>query len=80
MVLTRILAGRVVKNVKLADTLSLGVGFHYPLDLPSLPDTDLLSGHGSFVAGVIGGNGSASNGKYSGVAPNSRLVGLSAGT
>jgi len=73
------LTGRVIENVKLADTLSLGVGFHYPLDLPSLPNTDLLSGHGSFVAGVIGGNGSASNGKYSGVAPNARLVGLSAG-
>jgi serine protease AprX len=73
------LAGRVVKNIKLADTLSLGVGFQYPLDLSSLPNTDLLYGHGSFVAGVIGGNGSSSNGKYSGVAPSAQLVGLSAG-
>jgi serine protease AprX len=73
------LAGRVVKNIKLADTLGVGVGFNYPLDLPSLPNTDLLLGHGSFVAGVIGGSGSASNGKYRGVAPNANLVGLSAG-
>ena len=55
------------------------MGFSYPIDLPSLPNTDLLYGHGSFVAGVIGGSGSASNGKYSGVAPNANLVGLSAG-
>jgi serine protease AprX len=73
------LAGRVLKNIKLADTSGLGVGFNYPLDLPSLPNTDLLYGHGSFVAGVIAGSGSASNGKYSGVAPNANLVGLSAG-
>ena len=39
----------------------------------------LLHGHGSFVAGVIGGSGAASNGKYSGVAPGTKLVGLSAG-
>jgi serine protease AprX len=73
------LAGRVIKNIKLADTLSVGVGFHYPIDSPNLPNTDLLYGHGSFVAGVIGGSGSQSNGKYSGVAPGTRLVGLSAG-
>ena len=73
------LAGRVIKNIKLADTLGLGVGFHYPIDSPNLPNTDLLYGHGSFVAGVIGGNGNRSSGKYSGVAPGANLVGLSAG-
>jgi len=73
------LAGRVIKNIKLADTLSVGAGFTYPPELPSLPNTDLIYGHGSFVAGVIGGNGSVSGGKYSGVAPNVKLVGLSAG-
>ncbi|HEV8368410.1 MAG TPA: S8 family serine peptidase [Pyrinomonadaceae bacterium] len=72
------LAGHVVKNIKLLDTLSLGVGFSYPLST-SLSNTDLLYGHGSFVAGVIGGGGNASNGKYKGVAPNAKLVGLSAG-
>jgi len=72
------LAGRVVKNVKLLDTLSVGAGFSYPSNV-SLSNTDLLYGHGSFVAGVIGGGGNASNGKYKGVAPNAKLVGLSAG-
>ena len=31
-------------------------------------------GHGSFMAGLIGGNGTASDGKYSGVAPRAELV------
>ena len=31
-------------------------------------------GHGSHIAGIVGGNGSASNGKYIGVAPNSNII------
>ena len=33
-----------------------------------------LYGHGTFVAGIVGGNGAASWGKYIGVAPNVDLV------
>jgi serine protease AprX len=73
------LAGRVTKNIKLAGLLSLPVGFNYPLNIEGMPNTDLLYGHGSFVAGLIGGSGSLSNGKYRGVAPGANLVGLSAG-
>ncbi len=73
------LAGRVVQNVKLADTQSLGVGFNYPLATPTLPNTDQVYGHGTFVAGVIAGNGTQSNGRYAGVAPGSNILGLSAG-
>jgi serine protease AprX len=73
------LAGRVAQNVKLASTQSASVGFNYPVDTENLPDTDQAYGHGTFVAGVIGGNGAQSAGKYSGVAPGARLVGLSAG-
>ncbi len=72
-------SGRVKKNIKLADTQSIGVGFHYPINTESLPNTDNVYGHGTFVAGVIAGNGSRSAGKYSGVAPGANLVGLSAG-
>jgi serine protease AprX len=72
-------AGRVTKNIKLADTLSLGAGFNYPVSTPNLANTDQVYGHGSFVAGVIGGSGAASNGKYKGVAPGANLVGLNAG-
>lgn len=73
------LSGRVSRNVKLADTQSLGIGFRYPINIEGLPNTDTLYGHGTFVAGVIAGNGAQSSGKYSGVAPGARLVGLSAG-
>ncbi len=73
------LSGRVSTNIKLADTQSVSIGFHYPLNTGSLPNTDNLYGHGTFVAGVIAGNGNQSGGKYSGVAPNANLVGLSAG-
>ncbi|MBV9959067.1 MAG: S8 family serine peptidase, partial [Acidobacteria bacterium] len=73
------LSGRVVKNVKLLDTQGVGIGFNNPLSIEGLPSTDQLYGHGTFVAGIIAGNGSRSGGKYSGIAPGARIVGLSAG-
>ena len=73
------LANRVTRNIKLLDTQSANVGFSYPINSENLPNTDQLHGHGTFVAGVIGGNGSNSGGKFSGVAPGAQLVGLSAG-
>jgi serine protease AprX len=74
------LAGRVAQNVKLADLESVpAAGFAYPANVENLPDTDQAHGHGTFVAGVIGGDGTRSNGKFSGVAPGAKLVGLSAG-
>jgi len=73
------ISGRVVQNVKLADTQSLGVGFNYPIASPNLPNTDLVYGHGTFVAGVIAGSGQQSAGKYAGVASGANILGLSAG-
>jgi serine protease AprX len=73
------LAGRVAQNVKLADLQSAPAGFTYPANVENLPDTDQAYGHGTFVAGVIGGSGSRSAGQYAGVAPGARIVGLSAG-
>lgn len=73
------LAGRVVQNLKLADTLGQGVGFNYPVASPNLPNTDQVHGHGTFVAGVIAGSGQQSSGKYAGVAPGANILGLSAG-
>jgi serine protease AprX len=73
------IAGRVVQNLKLADSQSQGVGFNYPVALPNLPDTDQVYGHGTFVAGVIAGNGQQSAGKYAGVASGANILGLSAG-
>src|SRR6266851_1859066 len=73
------LAGRVAKNIKLASTQSASLGFNYPINSESLSNTDQAYGHGTFVAGVIAGNGSLSAGKYTGVAPGAQVVGLSAG-
>src|SRR5256885_7467168 len=73
------LSGRVAQNVKLADAQSASVGFNPPVEIENLPNTDQLYGHGTFVAGLIGGTGARSGGKYAGVAPGARLVGLSAG-
>ena len=73
------LAGRVVQNVKLADQQSLPMGFVYPAAAEGQSNTDLVSGHGTLVGGIIGGGGTASGGKFSGVAPGAKLLGLSAG-
>jgi serine protease AprX len=73
------ISGRVIQNVKLADTQSLGVGFNYPVSSANLPNTDLVYGHGTFVAGIIAGNGQQSAGKYAGVASGANILGISAG-
>jgi len=73
------LAGKVVQNVRLADTQSLPGTFVYPAPLENLSNTDLVSGHGTFVGGVIAASGVSSSGRFAGVAPGARLLGLSAG-
>lgn len=73
------LAGRVVQNVRLADVQSAPAGFVYPSPLEGQSNTDLGSGHGTVVGGIVGGSGTSSNGRYAGVANNARLLGLSAG-
>ena len=73
------LAGKVVQNVRLADTQSAPVGFLNPIPIENVPNTDLIAGHGTFVAGVIAATGASSAGKFSGVASGARLLGLSAG-
>ncbi|HYG08460.1 MAG TPA: S8 family serine peptidase, partial [Pyrinomonadaceae bacterium] len=73
------LAGRVAQNVKLLDTQSVSVGFTPPVGVENVPNTDQVYGHGTFVAGMIAGDGARSGGAYAGVAPGAKLVGLSAG-
>ena len=73
------LAGRIVQNVRLVDTQSVAAGFVNPAPVENLPNTDLVNGHGTFVAGVIAASGASSGGKYNGVAPGANLLGLSAG-
>jgi serine protease AprX len=73
------LAGKVVQNVRLADTQSVPASFAYPAPLENLANTDLVSGHGTFVSGVIAASGASSSGRFAGVAAGARLLGLSAG-
>ncbi|MHB8911678.1 MAG: S8 family serine peptidase [Lysobacter sp.] len=47
--------------------------------IEGVPNTDWGSGHGTHVAGTIGGTGARSNGLYRGVAPGADLVGYGSG-
>jgi len=47
--------------------------------LENIPNSDNNSGHGSHVAGIVGGNGAKSAGKYAGVAPGANLMGYGSG-
>ncbi len=42
-------------------------------------NTDIAGGHGTHVAGTIGGNGSMSSGKHAGVAPGAKIIGYGSG-
>jgi serine protease AprX len=45
----------------------------------NVENTDIAGGHGSHVAGIIGGNGAQSSGKYAGVAPGAKIIGYGSG-
>jgi serine protease AprX len=44
----------------------------------NVADTDTTTGHGTHVAGIIAGDGTASGGYYEGVAPGADLIGVGA--
>ncbi|HKX82871.1 MAG TPA: S8 family serine peptidase [Pyrinomonadaceae bacterium] len=73
------LSSKVVQNVRLADAQSAPGTFAYPAPAENLANTDLVSGHGTFVGGVIAASGASSSGRFAGVASGARLLGLSAG-
>ncbi|WP_409292578.1 S8 family serine peptidase [Peribacillus sp. SCS-37] len=45
----------------------------------NVPNTDTNSGHGTHVAGTVGGTGAMSSGKYEGAAPGADLIGYGSG-
>lgn len=47
--------------------------------LENVANTDTNSGHGTHVAGTVGGTGAMSGGKYEGVAPGANLIGYGSG-
>jgi serine protease AprX len=70
---------KVLQNVRVNAALSTGPGFIAPIPVEGLLDTDLVLGHGTFVASVAAGSGAASGGALRGVAPGASILGLSAG-
>ena len=77
---------RTVQNVKFAGSLKdlVGPGTTLPLGtdalfVENLPNTESSMGHGTHVAVTAAGDGSGSDGKYTGVAPGADIVGLSVG-
>jgi serine protease AprX len=70
---------KVVGNVRLGGAVGAGPGFRYPVPVEGLVNTDLVLGHGTAVASVAAGTGSASAGAYKGVAPGASILALSAG-
>lgn len=66
----------VVQNVKILAPNFFGGS---AVMLENVPTSDTSSGHGTHVAGTIGGRGTASDGYYRGVAPDSTLIGIGAG-
>ncbi|MBY6036960.1 S8 family serine peptidase [Fictibacillus nanhaiensis] len=45
----------------------------------NIPNTDSTGGHGTHVAGIVGGTGEKSSGKHEGVAPGANLIGYGSG-
>jgi serine protease AprX len=71
------LGENVGRNVKIIGSIvEQPVGGYVWVDAEN---TDVTSGHGTHVAGTIAGLGTASDGRYTGVAPGSTLVGVGTG-
>lgn len=69
----------VVENAQiLTDTETLE-GFTPLLAAEGIPNTDTHIGHGTHVAGIVGGTGARSGGLYTGVAPGANLIGTGSG-
>ncbi len=69
----------VVENVQIVTDTETLAGFTPLLAVEDVPNTDTHVGHGTHVAGIIGGTGQASGGLYQGVAPGARLIGTGSG-
>lgn len=75
------LGTHVIQNVQiLTDEQTLPVeGFTTLMAVENIPDTDTNTGHGTHCAGIVGGTGQDSGGRYAGVAPGARLIGTGSG-
>ncbi len=70
----------VIQNVQvLTSTDTVQKGFTPVTVLENVPNTDQTVGHGTHCAGIIGGTGQRSGGKYAGVAPGTKIIGAGLG-
>lgn len=70
---------KTVQNVA-AQTNLRGVDSMLPVTYTEdVPDTDIAGGHGTHVAGTVGGTGAASGGDLEGVAPGADIIGYGSG-
>lgn len=69
----------LVQNVLAATNLNSISGILPYTVVENVPNTDASGGHGTHVAGIVGGRGVMSQGKYEGVAPGAQLVGYGSG-
>lgn len=75
----RLSAQHLVQNVEAATNLHSTSALAPVVYLENVENTDATGGHGTHVAGIVGGTGFRSNGKYEGVAPAAKLVGYGSG-
>ncbi|MFU8830877.1 MAG: S8 family serine peptidase, partial [Wenzhouxiangella sp.] len=70
---------RVVQNVSAQTNLN-SISPLLPVSyIENMPDSDIAGGHGTHVAGTIGGSGAASGGQFQGVAPGADIIGYGSG-
>lgn len=69
----------VIQNIQILTDTETVSGFTPLLTVENIPDTDLNVGHGTHVAGIVGGTGQASGSLYAGVAPGAKLIGTGSG-
>jgi serine protease AprX len=70
------LGAKTVQNVKILGNQHVVEGVTVTVE--DVPDTDTTTGHGTHVAGIAAGDGTASDGLYRGMAPGADLVGVGA--
>lgn len=70
---------KVIQNVQTAVAAGTLQGFTTNVSVENVQNTDQTVGHGTHCAGIIGGTGIRSGGKYAGVAPGAKIIGSGLG-
>lgn len=73
------LGENLVQNVLGTTNMPMSTGLAPVVYQEDVPNTDTNSGHGTHVAGTVGGTGKMSSGLYEGVAPGADLIGYGSG-